>query len=391
MAGRGSAPGVWDAETAAAPRPERVLIQAMQDYYETLQVHPHAEPEAIQAAYLRLRERYDPAKLETAADELQLLARRRRDEIERAFTVLSDPERRAAYDRERAARVLVSGDDGDEELDYRPLPPARGQERPEGFNAQPTLRRASAPRSSGRQVERRGLPAWLAPTLIVATAVFAIVLVTLVSTVLNGPAPTTPADGPQILGQSGPAATVAPTTDSAQLINQFEGQIVAARQVANRVPENPNAWIELGNALYDSVVVVRERLASGDERLQSVYIERLPRWLEAADAYRKATELAPGDPLARADLAASLCFYGKDTNDLSYVRQGLSEAEQALRDGPEEGRALLSKGLCLVFSDPPQTAQALEQWQQLIVLPNTDPGLVVQARQLVAEYSRTSP
>lgn len=363
----------------------------MQDYYETLQVHPRADPEAIEAAYRRLRERYDPAKLKAAADELQVLARRRRDEIERAFTVLSDPVRRAAYDRERAERVIVAGDDGAEELDYRPLPPARGQERPEGFNAQPTLRRASAPRSGGRQVERRGAPSWLAPTLIVAAAVFAIVLVTLVSTVLSGPAPVTPADGPQILGQGGPATTVAPTTDSAQLINQFEGQIVAARQVANRVPENPNAWIELGNALYDSVVVVREQLASGDERLQSVYIERLPRWLEAADAYRKATELAPGDPLARADLAASLCFYGKDTNDPSYVRQGLSEAEQALRDGPEEGRALLSKGLCLVFSDPPQTAQALEQWQQLIVLPNAEPGLVFQARQLVAEYSRASP
>jgi DnaJ domain. len=56
----------------------------MQDYYETLQVHPRADAEAIRAAYERLRERYSAARLDGAADELQELARRRRDEIERA-------------------------------------------------------------------------------------------------------------------------------------------------------------------------------------------------------------------------------------------------------------------------------------------------------------------
>lgn len=369
----------------------------MQDYYETLQVHPRADAEAIRAAYERLRERYDPVKLEGAADELQQLARRRRDEIERAFTVLGDPERRRAYDEELSARKAhdpqpveagFAVDPNDEELiDYRPLPPANRQERPAGFNAQPMLAPARAPRAAGRAVAKPAVPTWLAPALIVAAATFGIVLITLVNTVMNAPSalPANPG-GPQILDPN--ATAPAPTPDVAQVINQFEGQITAARQVAERVPENPNAWLELGNALYDSVIVVRERLVGGDQTLQNTYVERLPRWLEAADAYRKAVELNPQDPVARADLAASLCYYGEGANDQSYVQQGLGEAQRAVQDGPQEGRALLSHGLCLAVSDPPQTQQALEQWQQLVVLPDAEPGLVFQARQLIAEYSR---
>lgn len=370
----------------------------MQDYYETLQVHPRADGEAISAAYQRLRERYDPVKLEGAADELQALARRRRDEIERAYAVLGDPERRRAYDLEYAERVaqpararaaVADGpplDDG-ARIDYRPLPPANRQERPEGFNAQPMLPAGQTARPAGRAAGGSAMPMWLPPALIVATATFAIVLVTLVTTVLNAPpAPAANPNAPQVLDPNAPAPAATP--DVAQVINQFEGQIVAARQVAQQVPENPNAWIELGNALYDSVVVVRERLASGEQSLQNSYIERLPRWLEAADAYRKATELQPNDPVARADLAASLCFYGEGVNDQSYVQQGLAEAQRAVADGPEEGRALLSNGLCLALSDPPQTQQALEQWQRLVVLPNADPALVFQARQLIAEYGQ---
>src|SRR3954464_15010173 len=74
-----------------------------QDYYETLQVHPRADATAIEAAYARLRELYDPARLDGAADELVDLARAKRDAIERAYAVLSDPARRAAYDEEQAA------------------------------------------------------------------------------------------------------------------------------------------------------------------------------------------------------------------------------------------------------------------------------------------------
>lgn len=368
----------------------------MHDHYETLQVHPRADGEAIRAAYERLRERYDPARLAGAADELQELARRRRDEIERAFTILRDPERRAAYDAELAERAPVTpvaagaaGLDDDELIDYRPLPPARRQERPDGFNAQPMLPptqvRQRAQEQRGRTVGGQ-LPIWLAPALITAAATFAIVLITLLATTLGAPPQAATTDGPQVLDPNATAAAPTPTFE--QIANQFEGQIVAARQVANDAPTNPNAWLELGNALYDSVVVVRERLGSGDPAVQAVYVERLPRWLEAADAYGRAVELDPQNAVARADLAASLCYYGQGANDMSFVQRGIDEAQGAVAASPDEGRVLLSLGLCYAFSEPPQTAQALEQWQKLVVLPDANPNLVFQARQLIQEYSQ---
>ena len=368
----------------------------MQDHYETLQVHPRADAEAIRAAYERLRERYDPARLEGAADELQQLARRRRDEIERAYTILGDQERRAAYDEELAGRAPASpaapAEDGDELLDYRPLPPARRQERPAGFNAQPTLPagrahgRPAAPRGRGPGGQGGGTPLWLPPALIVAVATFAIVLVTLLTTTLTAPPQAAGTGGPQVLDPNAPAAAPTPTFE--QIANQFEGQIVAARQVANDAPDNPNAWLELGHSLYDSVVVVRERLGTGDPQVQATYVERLPRWLEAASAYERVVALEPQNVVARADLAASLCYYGQGVNDMSFVEQGTAEAERAVADQPEEGRALLSLGLCYAFDEPPQTARALEQWQRLVVLPGADPSLAFQARQLIQEYSR---
>jgi tetratricopeptide (TPR) repeat protein len=362
----------------------------MQDYYEILQVHPKADPDAIRAAYDRLRERYNPTKLEGAADELVALVRRRRDDIERAFTVLSDPERRKTYDAELAERVMpvpVAAPRGDasDMIDYRPLPPAQRQERPRNFNAQPYVAGSAPPR--GRAVaSQSNLPVWALPTLIVGLATFTIVLVTLITTVLNAPtAAPVPGDGPNVLGQSTP---VPPTPSPQEIVNRFEGQVIAARQVALQVPENPMAWIELGHALYDSTVIVRERLDSGDPALRGIYIERLPRWMEAADAYRKALELEPNNALVRADLAASLCYFGSDTNDQSVVAEGVREAEAALGQSPDNARVLLSFGLCLASSDPPQTQRALEQWQRLIVLPNVDPNLAFQARQLITQYSQ---
>ncbi|MFV9503000.1 MAG: J domain-containing protein [Oscillochloridaceae bacterium umkhey_bin13] len=367
----------------------------MQDYYETLQVHPRADAEVIRAAYAQLRERYDPAKLDGVADELQELARQRRDAIERAFVVLSDPERRAQYDaslseRVSAAAVAAVPDDLDPDdlIDYRPLPPAKRQERPPGFNAQPLLTPAQARAGSGSGFVIRGRatksnqPIWMIPALVVGIATFGVVLITLITTVLNNPSAVAPTGGPQSLGSS---PTQGPSIN--EIASQFEGQIVAARQVAAQVPNNFNAWIELGNALYDSVVVVREWIGR-DPAAQSLYVERLPRWLEAADAYQRAVDLDPTSPLARADLAASLCYYGQGVNDPSYVQRGVVEAEQALIYGPEDGRALLSAGICYALASPPRTAEALTHWQRLVVTPGAEANLVAQARMLIQEYSR---
>ena len=68
--------------------------------YETLQVHPSAHPEVIQAAYRRLAQLYHPDR-NPSPDAVEQMAA-----INHAYDVLGDPQRRAAYDRER------SGDGG---------------------------------------------------------------------------------------------------------------------------------------------------------------------------------------------------------------------------------------------------------------------------------------
>jgi hypothetical protein len=68
------------------------------DYYEVLQISAHADPEMIRRAYTVLRERHAAAPGESHnARALRL--------IEEAHGVLSDPEKRAAYDVQHQKRV----------------------------------------------------------------------------------------------------------------------------------------------------------------------------------------------------------------------------------------------------------------------------------------------
>jgi curved DNA-binding protein CbpA len=66
------------------------------DYYAILQVHPRAEPEVIEAAYRRLSRKYHP-DVRGQAD-----AGQRMRELNEAFEILSNPDRRRAYDRQRS-------------------------------------------------------------------------------------------------------------------------------------------------------------------------------------------------------------------------------------------------------------------------------------------------
>ena len=70
------------------------------DLYKILQVDPEAGPEVIEAAYLLLEEIYHPDR-NPAAD-----VRERRMAITRAYRVLSDPQRRGAYDRQRVGASI---------------------------------------------------------------------------------------------------------------------------------------------------------------------------------------------------------------------------------------------------------------------------------------------
>ncbi|MCL0074473.1 DnaJ domain-containing protein [Dehalococcoidia bacterium] len=75
---------------------------ASPDYYAVLQVRPQADREVIGAAYRRLAAKYHPDVNPSpdAADKMK--------QLNEAYEVLSDPARRAAYDRSRG---ITSGGD----------------------------------------------------------------------------------------------------------------------------------------------------------------------------------------------------------------------------------------------------------------------------------------
>ncbi len=72
---------------------------ALPDYYAVLQVSPTAEAAVIEAAYRQLARLYHP-DVNRAPD-----AKERMQALNAAYEVLGDPQRRAEYDAERAARL----------------------------------------------------------------------------------------------------------------------------------------------------------------------------------------------------------------------------------------------------------------------------------------------
>ena len=66
------------------------------DHYESLQVSRQAEPEVIDKAYRTLSMKYHPDRVDESGREAAAARFRR---ISEAYAVLSDPTRRAAYDR----------------------------------------------------------------------------------------------------------------------------------------------------------------------------------------------------------------------------------------------------------------------------------------------------
>src|SRR6266498_109167 len=70
----------------------------MQTYYTVLDVSAQATAAEIEAAYQRQRERYSFERVATLGEEFRRVAEARSAEIERAYAVLADPERRRAYD-----------------------------------------------------------------------------------------------------------------------------------------------------------------------------------------------------------------------------------------------------------------------------------------------------
>jgi hypothetical protein len=74
-----------------------------QDFYRLLQAHPQADQEGIEAAYRRLAAKFDP---EAAPDDPTIAAARQ--EIDKAYAVLGNPDERAAYDASLSAAAAVA-------------------------------------------------------------------------------------------------------------------------------------------------------------------------------------------------------------------------------------------------------------------------------------------
>ncbi len=76
----------------------------MKTYYDLLDVAPDAPAEQIKQAFRRAIARYHPDKVQHLGDEFQQLAQTRSAEVMTAYKTLTDPERRADYDRSLAGQ-----------------------------------------------------------------------------------------------------------------------------------------------------------------------------------------------------------------------------------------------------------------------------------------------
>ena len=70
----------------------------MGTYYATLGLEPNADQAAIAAAYQRMRDQYNPARVEDVDPDLRAVAAQRSAELDQIYHVLSDPQRRRQYD-----------------------------------------------------------------------------------------------------------------------------------------------------------------------------------------------------------------------------------------------------------------------------------------------------
>ncbi len=325
------------------------MVVPREDLYALLQVAPDASQDEIGAAYARLRELYSAERLQSGPSEFQELAARRREELQTAYVVLNDPQRRAEYDaRHRPASVAAP-------LDYRPLPPANRRERPSPSIPLPAVG------GSTRDRVRRGRRSLVTP-LMVSGTVLAVLLVVVLTNIHTS---------------SGPGALATPPIPNLQLPYDA-GQLRDAGARAKQA-NDAQAWATYGDMLYDNMEQMRERAPTAPQ-----YLGQLPQWLDATQAYSRALELGAG-PATRADLALTLFYYGVGSNDKAYTERSVVEAQRALKAGPDDPRVLLNYGLILAGLNPPRETDALVAWRHLISVAPQSPE-AGRARDLVAVY-----
>jgi curved DNA-binding protein CbpA len=120
------------------------------DLYKVLNVDPGADADVIRAAYRALARRFHP---DVSADPA---ASSRMAELNAAFELLSDPERRAVYDKSRRALAATT----DKPPGPPVAPPAEAPTAGPTINRQPLAARAAAQGQSGTVLEFGRYAGW---------------------------------------------------------------------------------------------------------------------------------------------------------------------------------------------------------------------------------------
>ena len=124
------------------------MTTSRRDHYEVLQVHPSASQEVIQAAYRTLARLHHPDMDDSAE------ATKRMTDINLAYEVLKDPDRRASYDQTRRNWSPPGGNTANANAQGRTA--GHSGQRGAGSGTGSTYQRGSATGSGGRTYERRG-------------------------------------------------------------------------------------------------------------------------------------------------------------------------------------------------------------------------------------------
>jgi curved DNA-binding protein CbpA len=329
-----------------------VLRNAQTDPYGLLQVPPHASLDEITAAYERLQALYSTERLQGGPPEFEELARQKRADLDAAYAVLSDPMQRATYDRQHGHVVAETA-----VLDYRPLPPARGQERPSPMVSD------VEPARVDRALRRAGARGWV-PGALVALSGLAFLLLLIFSNVR--------ADGNQ-------QALATPTIANIRL--PFAQNQIEQFRAAAETSDTAQTWAALGNALFDNLQTLRENAPQSPQ-----YQGLREQWLEAAQAYERSLALEENETV-RSDYALALLSYGIDADDQDRRQQAIAEADRATQRGVEDPRALINYGLVLAQGDASRVGEAAALWRRATEIAPGSPE-ATRARALLQNYGQ---
>lgn len=82
-----------------SPRFAKAHPPKHRDYYELLEVHPSSDADAIKKSYRQLAKKHHPDHFQSLPKETQFIQQENFREINEAYEVLRDPQKRADYDR----------------------------------------------------------------------------------------------------------------------------------------------------------------------------------------------------------------------------------------------------------------------------------------------------